>query len=126
MLRAMPVNARSSLDLEIMITPFVLVRSGCIKRVFSMRLRRSRMWKQAEHRRSADAAPRQAVGEWDQGPIPSRVGRGQTGRMSSRGLLALIAVALTALASPAAAQKAKAADEDTLLARVAAPWTGDL
>ena len=47
MLRAMPVNARSSLDLEIMITPFVLVRSGCIKRVFSMILRRSRMWKQA-------------------------------------------------------------------------------
>jgi membrane-bound lytic murein transglycosylase MltF len=46
--------------------------------------------------------------------------------MSSRGLLALTAVALTALASPAAGQKAKAADEDTLLARVAVPWTGDL
>ena len=46
--------------------------------------------------------------------------------MSSMLPLALTAIACAVLPAPAAAQKPPSADEDTLLARVAEPWTGDL
>jgi membrane-bound lytic murein transglycosylase MltF len=46
--------------------------------------------------------------------------------MSSMAPLALAAIACVLVAPPAAAQKPQSADEDRLLARVAAPWTGDL